>query len=101
LPPTVTGVAPPNTAAGIGVNALIRITFSKAVNLITVNASIVQLSGGSFTLMPTSITTPDNKVSFTIAPQSTLPVSTQMTLTINGVEDLAIQLFFEQPLNKH
>ena len=79
LPPTVTGVAPPDTTTGIGTNALLRITFSTLINPITVNGTTVHLSGGAFSLVPASIATSDT-LSFTIAPQAFLPANTLMTL---------------------
>ncbi len=83
--PTVVSVAPPNSATSIGTNAGVSVNFNKAINPVSVTGSTIQLSGGSVTEVPSSISfTPDYK-RVTIVPQSPLPPSTLMTIAISGV----------------
>ena len=49
----------------------------------------IQLSGGGMTSMPASISLTNNNQTVEIAPEAPLPPSTQMTLTISGVTDVA------------
>ena len=48
---TVLGVSPPNGATAVGVNALLVVTFSEAVNPLTVDGSTIQVTGPGFTAM--------------------------------------------------
>jgi len=54
-----------------------------------VNGSTVQLSGGGITEVPDSITFSNNNQSVLLVPHAPLPDTTQMTLTISGVTDVA------------
>ncbi|MGA2357344.1 MAG: Ig-like domain-containing protein, partial [Terriglobales bacterium] len=83
--PTITSVAPPNASTNIGTNAGVSVTFNKAINPVSVTGSTIQLSAGATTEAPSSISfTPDYK-RVSITPQAPLPLSTQMTIAINGV----------------
>jgi len=87
--PTILTVAPPNSATKIGTNADVAVDFNKAVNPVSVTGSSIQLSGGSVTEVPSSISfTPDYKRTI-IIPQAPLPSSTQMAIAINGVTSQA------------
>jgi methionine-rich copper-binding protein CopC len=83
--PTVSFVNPPAGTTGVGVNSPVRVTFSKPVNPTTLNANTLVLAAGA-TLATTLSVASDNRT-VTITPQLPLPASTQITLTITGVED--------------
>jgi methionine-rich copper-binding protein CopC len=83
--PTVLYVAPPNLAVNIGTNAGVSVRFSKAMNPISVSGSSIQLSGGSVTEAPSSISFTTDYTGVMIIPQAPLPSSTQMSIAISGV----------------
>ncbi len=83
--PTVVTVAPPNSTINIGTNAAVSVDFSKAVNPVSVTGSSIQLSGGSVTEVPASISFTPDFARTMIVPQAPLPSSTQMAIAINGV----------------
>ncbi|HSZ60871.1 MAG TPA: Ig-like domain-containing protein [Terriglobales bacterium] len=87
--PTVLTVAPPNSATNIGTNAFVAVDFNKAMNPVSVSGSSIQLSGGSVTEVPSSISfTTDYKRTILI-PQAPLPSSTKMAIAISGVTSQA------------
>jgi hypothetical protein len=83
--PTITTVAPPNSAINIGTNAGVAVDFNKAINPVSVTGSSIQLSGGSVTEVPSSISFTTNYTRTIIIPQAPLPSSTQMAIAISGV----------------
>jgi hypothetical protein len=83
--PTITTVAPPNLATNIGTNAGVTVNFNKAINPISVTGSSIQLSGGSVTEVPSSISFTPDYTRTMIVPRAPLPSSTTMTIAINGV----------------
>jgi hypothetical protein len=83
--PTITTVAPPNSAVNIGTNAFVAVDFNKAINPVTVTGSSIQLSGGSVTEVPSSISFSTNYERTIIIPQAPLPSSTSMAIAISGV----------------
>ena len=83
--PTITAVAPPNAFGNIGTNAGVSVSFNKAINPISVTGSSVQLSGGSVTEVPSSISFTPDYTRTMIVPQAPLPSSTAMTIAISGV----------------
>jgi hypothetical protein len=83
--PTVLTVAPPNASVGIGTNAAVSVNFNKAVNPVSVTGSSIQLSGGSVTEVPSSISFTPDYTRTMIVPQAPLPSSTQMAIAISGV----------------
>jgi spore maturation protein SpmB len=88
--PVVKAVGPPAGATDVGVNALIRVRFTEPVNAITVSAASIRLSAGDRTLMPASISFTDAaNTQVTVTPLEPLPDSAIVTITIDGVEDLA------------
>jgi hypothetical protein len=87
--PNILTVAPPDTFANIGTNAGVNVNFSKAVNQVSVNGSSIQLSGGSVTEVPSSISFTTDFARAMIIPQAPLPSSTQMAIAINGVTSVA------------
>jgi methionine-rich copper-binding protein CopC len=87
--PTVLTVAPPNSATNIGTNAFIAVDFNKAMNPVSVTGSSIQVSGGSVTEVPSSISFTTDYKRTIIIPQAPLPSSTQMAIAISGVTSQA------------
>jgi large repetitive protein len=87
--PTVVLLAPPDSAANIGTNALVSANFNKAINPISVTGSTIALTGDSTTEVPSSIAFTSNYTRVTISPQAPLPAGTQMAIAINGVTSQA------------
>ena len=85
--PTVMSVAPPNGATGVGINGIVVVTFSKAINPISVTGSTIQIKDGSQAVVPSSISFDSTNTVVTITPQSPLAANAQMTVTINGITD--------------
>ena len=85
--PTVVSVGPPNGVTGVGVNALVVVTFNKAVNPISVTGATIQISGGGQTEIPSSIAFDSTNTTVTITPQMPLAANTLTTIAINGVTD--------------
>ena len=83
--PTILSEAPTNNSTDIGTNTLVSVTFNKPINPVSVTGSTIQLSGGSITEVPSSISFSPDYTRVTITPQAPLPPSTQMTIAINGV----------------
>src|ERR1039458_8178713 len=84
--PTVTVVSPANQLSNVPVNANIRVQFSGAVDPLTVNDSTIQVTAAGSSQRK-SKDRPNQMVE--IAPQNPLPASTQLTLTVSGVKDVA------------
>ena len=87
--PTIVSLAPTNNSANIGTNALVSVNFSKTINPVSVTGSTIQLSAGSTTEVPSSISFSPDFTRVSITPLAPLPPSTQMTVTINGVTSVA------------
>jgi hypothetical protein len=83
--PTISSVAPPDTSTNIGTNAGVSVNFNKAINPVSVTGSSIQLSGGSVTEVPSSISFSSDYTRTMIIPQAPLPSSTTMTIAISGV----------------
>jgi large repetitive protein len=83
--PTISSVAPPDTSANIGTNAGVSVNFNKAINPVSVTGSSIQLSGGSITEVPSSISFSTDYMRTMIIPQAPLPSSTTMAIAISGV----------------
>src|SRR5208337_1034981 len=83
--PTVTALAPPNSFTNIGTNSFVSVSFNKAINPISVTGSTIQVSGGSVTEVPSSISFTPDYTRTIVVPQAPLPSSTQMTIAISGV----------------
>jgi len=80
--PNILTVAPPDSSTNIGTNAGVSVNFDKAVNPVSVNGSSIQLSGGSITEVPSSISFTPDYLRTIIVPQAPLPGSTQMAIAI-------------------
>jgi hypothetical protein len=87
--PTVSTVAPPNSAGNIGTNAFVAVDFNKPINPVSVTGSSIQVSGGSVTEVPSSISFSTNYARTIIIPQAPLPSSTSMAIAISGVTSQA------------
>jgi hypothetical protein len=83
--PTIVSLTPPNSSTNIGTNAGISMNFNKAINPVSVTGSSIQVSGGSVTAVPSSISFTPDFTRTTIIPQAPLPSNTQMTIAVNGV----------------
>jgi hypothetical protein len=83
--PTVASLAPPNSSANIGTTAVVSLNFNKAINPVSVTGSSIQVSGGSLTETPSTISFTPDFTRTTIISQAPLPSSTQMAIAINGV----------------
>ncbi len=87
--PTVTSVSPADNSTNVGDNATIRVTFSEPVDVLTVTAASILVSGGAYTVMPSTIAFSASNQTVTITPQIPLPDNTQLTVAIAGVTDLS------------
>jgi len=87
--PAIVSLSPGNGATNVGDNAIVRLVFSKPINPLTVNSSTIQLSGGGTIVVPDSITFSNSNQTVALTPHAPLPDGTQMSLTINGVTDVA------------
>ncbi|MGB8011989.1 MAG: Ig-like domain-containing protein [Terriglobales bacterium] len=87
--PTIVTLAPPNSATNIGTNAGVGVDFNKAINPVSVTGSSIQVSGGSVTEVPSSISFTTDYKRTMIIPQAPLPSSTQMAIAISGVTSQA------------
>jgi YD repeat-containing protein len=83
--PTISSITPPDTSNNIGTNAGVSVNFNKAVNPVSVTGSSIQVSGGSVTEVPSSISFSSDFTRTMITPQAPLPSSTQMAIAISGV----------------
>jgi hypothetical protein len=84
-PPTVTVTDPANTATGISLNQQIAITFNKALDPLTVNASTITLSQGTTPVVAT-VSSVNNRVTLTLAGNMTPNKIYTVTVT-TGVKD--------------
>jgi hypothetical protein len=87
--PTVVAVSPADQLGNVPTNANIRVLFSGAIDPMTVNGTTIQVSSGGQPVTPGSISFSNSNQIVQIMPQSALPGSTVMTLTISGVKDIA------------
>ena len=63
----------------------VSVNFNKAINPVSVTGSTIQVSGGSVTEVPSSISFTPDYTRTIVVPQAPLPSSTQMTIAISGV----------------
>lgn len=86
LQPSVTGFAPGQSATAIGDNGIIRVTFNKNIDPLTITPQDVTLTSGGNTIPYTY--SYDNVSRLTITPETALPDSSQVTVSVtNGVTD--------------
>ncbi|WP_263376654.1 Ig-like domain-containing protein [Granulicella aggregans] len=84
--PTVVSAVPYSGAPGVGVNVQPGFVFSKPIDPISVNASTFQVLNGT-TALPGSywVSSDDTRIEF--VPNSPLPVSATLTMSLTGVQD--------------
>jgi hypothetical protein len=87
-PPTVSSVSPTNASTGVAVNSAITITFSEAMNPLTITTLSIMLNNGTTAVLGTVTSPSTTTVVFT--PASDLAANTVYTFTITTlVTDLA------------
>jgi large repetitive protein len=92
--PGIVSVSPPNGSKNVGDNAQVVVVFTGPINPLTVSATSIQLTGGGTTFVPDSISFTNyyasgGPPSVFLTPHAPLPDNTVMTLTINGITDVA------------
>jgi hypothetical protein len=87
--PVVSIVSPSRGTAGVPLNASIGLQFNVPIDSNTVTATSVTLTGGGQTLVPASIAFSNENQTVEITPLAPLPPSTLMTISVNGVTDVA------------
>ncbi len=95
--PAVTAIEPTNGSSGIGVNALVRLSFNEGIEPATVDATTLTLSSNSNPIPYTfTYTSSDGNVGFSVdgpnqlvlTPQQPLPAGTPITVAVtNAVTD--------------
>src|SRR5207253_2820605 len=85
--PTLISIAPADGTIGVGVNGLVRATFSEAINPLTVNSTRLALSAGN--PIPTAFGWDSTNTVVTITPLAPLPDNAVVTIAMNGVQDPA------------
>ncbi len=91
--PTVTVVEPANGATGVATDALVQVSFSEAVNPLTVTPSTFRLlHNATFTAIPGTVQVAANGRSATYTPAGGLLASTQYRVDVSDVTDLSGQL---------
>jgi hypothetical protein len=86
---TVVAASPANKLTGVPLNARIGFEFSAPVDPTTVTSATVKVSGGGTTDLPGAIVFSNNNQQVEVYPEAPLPASTAMTVTLNGVADIA------------
>ncbi|HKV80417.1 MAG TPA: Ig-like domain-containing protein [Candidatus Sulfotelmatobacter sp.] len=85
--PTVLTVSPSSGTTNVGINSLIFAKFSKPIDPITVSGASVQVTGGSQTAIPLTMSFNATFDTVWITPQAPFPATTPITIKINGVTD--------------
>jgi hypothetical protein len=88
FPPAVDSIVPGDGITNIGPNASIAIRFSEPINRLTLNASTLTVTGGGYSFNPSSINFSSDSREVFVTPSELFPASTNLTLSLNGVEDL-------------
>ncbi len=87
--PAVLAISPPDGAVDVGVNAVIRVRFSEAVNPLTINANTIALSGPDGVLLAASIRFENGNRIVAIDPQGPLAEGALHDVVVSGVRDVA------------
>jgi large repetitive protein len=87
--PSIVALSPADKLTGVPVNANINVEFSAPIDPLSVNGSTIQVSGGGQTVIPLSYSFTNNNQMASITPEAPLAALTAMTLTVDGVTDLA------------
>ncbi|HEV2990986.1 MAG TPA: Ig-like domain-containing protein [Candidatus Angelobacter sp.] len=88
-PPVVSAISPPDGSVAVPGNADIHLRFNKPINPLTATAGTIQVSGAGRVVTISGISFSNNNQDVILAPQEPLPASTQMTITVAGVQDVA------------
>ena len=83
--PTVTTIAPPDTATNVAVNTPVRVVMSEAIDQTSVANNSIQLTPS----VAGTVALATDQVTLTFTPASPLSTSTSYTVTVNGLRDLA------------
>ncbi|MFQ5810654.1 MAG: HD domain-containing protein, partial [Armatimonadota bacterium] len=87
--PEVRVVSPPDGGAEVGINAVIRVRLSEALNPLTVREAAVRVNDGSGDLVACNVTLVANNTRIDVVPHDLLTSSTAHTITVEGVTDVA------------
>ena len=87
--PEVLSVSPAGQLQNVPLNANVRIVFSGPIDPLTVTGTTVRVAAGSQTSLPAAITFSTNNQVVVLMPQTVLPASAAVTVTIDGVSDVA------------
>ena len=89
VPPTISGITPPNGVTGVGTNVSPSATFSKILNPISFNSSTVYLNNETTgQSVPGSVTAGQGDMSVSFKPAAVLTPTTQYCFYVEGVTDL-------------
>jgi Ice-binding-like/Bacterial Ig-like domain len=87
--PTVTSTNPANLATGVGIDASVNATFSKAMDVSTLNPQTFTVTGPGATPVVGKVSYDVADMIVTFTPTSMLAVTSSYTATISGAKDLA------------
>jgi PKD repeat protein len=82
--PFVAGVTPANNAINVATSAVVRVTFSEAMNPATVTAGTVLLQTGSGANVPASVTYDPTTFTATLTPGAALTAGSSYTVRVKG-----------------
>ena len=82
--PTVVAFAPADGSSAVGVNALLRMTFSKPIEPATVDGTTLTLSSNG-TPIPYTVSFDGTDTTLTLTPQAPLPPSAPVTLAVTAL----------------
>jgi hypothetical protein len=85
--PSVAAVSPPQGATGVGINAVIRIRFTKPIGTLSANAESIRLRAGATVVPFGDIRFEQDDREILVVPQRALAPNVAHTLTIDGVRD--------------
>jgi hypothetical protein len=83
-PPTITGVVPSNSAAGVSPSTDVRVTFNEPMNPATISTSTLELRRPDNTLVPASVTYDSAANTAVFHPTTPLGASGTYRLTVRG-----------------
>ncbi len=87
--PAIIAVSPPDQSTSVPVNANINVEFAGPIDPLSVNGTTIQVTGGSQTVIPVSVSFANGNQTVSITPEAPLPTSTPMTMAISGIVDVA------------
>jgi hypothetical protein len=87
--PAIVAFSPPDNSTSVPVNANINVEFAGPIDPLSVNGTTIQVTGGSQTVIPVSMSFGNGNQTVSITPEAPLPQSTPMTMAISGIVDVA------------